>query len=153
MIIRLILAVVGSICMVLGFVGLAVPLMPGFIFFAIGTICLASASPFLARQLAKQPRLGRFLQRIELSRGMALSDRIKIIFWASAEIFVDKNAHRSARIAVLGALAYDRIATTQRPLAGPASLNSKVSESSSILAAAVATSCTSWRNSNNHHCC
>ena len=90
MIIRLILAVVGSICMVLGFVGLAVPLMPGFIFFAIGTICLASASPFLARQLAKQPRLGRFLQRIELSRGMAMSDRIKIIFWASAEIFVDK---------------------------------------------------------------
>ena len=42
-----------------------------------------------------------------------------------------KNAHRSARIAVLGALAYDRIATTQRPFGptGPG-LNSKVSESS-----------------------
>ena len=90
MIIRLILTVVGTLCMVLGFVGLAVPLMPGFIFFAIGTICLASASPFLARQLAKQPRLGRFLERIELSRGMALTDRTKVIFWASAEIFVDK---------------------------------------------------------------
>ena len=52
--------------------------------------CLASASPFLARQLAKQPRLGRFLERIELSRGMALTDRAKFILWASAEIFVDK---------------------------------------------------------------
>lgn len=90
MILRVILAIVGSVCMVLGFIGLAVPLMPGFIFFAIGTVCLATASPFLARQLSKQPRLGLFLERIELSRGMAVTDRIKVIFWASAEIFVDK---------------------------------------------------------------
>ena len=42
-----------------------------------------------------------------------------------------KNARDSRRLAVLGALAYDRIATTQRPFgqAGPG-LNSKVSKSS-----------------------
>lgn len=90
MIFRIILAIIGSICMFLGFIGLVMPFMPGFVFFAIGTICLASASPFLARQLSKQPRLGQFLARIESSRDMAFVDRTKVVLWAAAEIFVDK---------------------------------------------------------------
>ena len=90
MIARISLGVIGSLCMILGFIGLAVPLMPGFIFFAIGTICLASASPFMARQLAKQPRLGRFLSRLETAKDLPLKTRAKVTLWASAEIFVDK---------------------------------------------------------------
>lgn len=90
MIVRISLGIIGSLCMVLGFIGLAVPLMPGFIFFAIGTICLASASPFMARQLAKQPRLGRFLSRLETAKDLPLRTRAKVTLWAAAEIFVDK---------------------------------------------------------------
>ena len=90
MIARISLGVIGSLCMILGFIGLAVPLMPGFIFFAIGTICLASASPFMAQQMAKQPRLARFLSRLERAKNLPLKTRAKVALWASAEIFVDK---------------------------------------------------------------
>ena len=90
MIIRISLGIIGGLCMILGFIGLVVPLMPGFIFFAIGTLCLASASPFIARQLAKQPRLGRFLARLETAKDLPLTTRAKVTLWAAAEIFVDK---------------------------------------------------------------
>ena len=90
MIVRIFLGVTGCLCMALGFIGLAVPLMPGFVFFAIGTMCLASASPFLAHQLAKQPKLGRFLARLESPRELTLQARLKVALWATAEIFVDK---------------------------------------------------------------
>lgn len=90
MIVRIFLGVTGCLCMALGFIGLAVPLMPGFVFFAIGAMCLASASPFLAHQLAKQPKLGRFLARLESSRELTLQARLKVALWATAEIFVDK---------------------------------------------------------------
>ena len=90
MIIRISLGIIGGLCMILGFIGLVVPLMPGFIFFAIGTLCLASASPSIARQLAKQPRLGRFLARLETAKDLPLTTRAKVMLWAAAEIFVDK---------------------------------------------------------------
>jgi hypothetical protein len=51
----------GGVCTVLGFVGLAIPLMPGFVFFAIAVICFSSASPTLHRKLTAVPKIEQFL--------------------------------------------------------------------------------------------
>ena len=65
--------VIGFICIILGVIGLALPFMPGFIFFGIGIICLAGADPRLKKLLVKQPRIERFMQHIDKSSGLALS--------------------------------------------------------------------------------
>jgi hypothetical protein len=66
----------GGVCTVLGFVGLAIPLMPGFVFFAIAVICFSSASPTLHRKLTAVPKIEQFLQSVQDSRHMPLGQRV-----------------------------------------------------------------------------
>ena len=78
--VRVLLIGIGVLCVILGFVGLAVPLMPGFVFFGIAVICLSSASPTLRRKLASYPNVGRFLQELEETRGLELKLRVSAGF-------------------------------------------------------------------------
>ena len=78
--VRVLLIGIGVLCVILGFIGLAVPLMPGFVFFGIAVICLSSASPTLRRKLASYPKVGRFLQELEETRGLELKLRVSAAF-------------------------------------------------------------------------
>ena len=73
---KTLLLAIGGVCTVLGFVGLAIPLMPGFVFFAIAALCFSSASPTLHRKLSQVPQIEQFLQSVEDSRHMPLRQRI-----------------------------------------------------------------------------
>ena len=76
MFLRIVLGIIGSICMLLGLIGLALPLMPGFVFFGIGILCLAGA----------EPRLGRFMSNF--------IQRCKVALAASVEVFVDRRSQK-----------------------------------------------------------
>ena len=78
--VRVLLIGIGVLCVILGFIGLAVPLMPGFVFFGIAVICLSSASPTLRRKLASYPKVGCFLQELEDTRGLKLKLRVSAAF-------------------------------------------------------------------------
>lgn len=82
--------IIGFIFMILGFIGLALPFMPGFIFIGIGIICLAGADPRLKKLLGKHPRIERFMRHIDKSSDLAFTRRCKIALAASAEVFVGR---------------------------------------------------------------
>jgi uncharacterized membrane protein YbaN (DUF454 family) len=94
MFLRIVLGIISSICMLLGLIGLALPLMPGFVFFGIGILCLAGAEPRLGRFMSKQPRFGLFMQRIENSSGSDFIQRCKVALAASAEVFVGRRSQK-----------------------------------------------------------
>ncbi len=74
---KTLLLLAGGICTVLGFVGLAIPFMPGFVFFAIAVLCFSSASPTLHRKLMAVPQVNRFLSGVQESRHLPLNQRLR----------------------------------------------------------------------------
>lgn len=73
---KILLTGIGGVCVVLGFIGLVIPFMPGFVFFAIAVVCLSSASPALHRKLSTYPQVRRFLQELEQTRGSGIVHRL-----------------------------------------------------------------------------
>jgi uncharacterized membrane protein YbaN (DUF454 family) len=73
---KTLLLVTGGVCTGLGFVGLAIPLMPGFVFFALAALCFSSASPTLHRKLSKVPHIDQFLRSVEENRHKPLGEQI-----------------------------------------------------------------------------
>ena len=78
-------ALFGTLFLVLGFLGLLLPFLPGFLFFLIAAACFASLSPALNRSLHGQPRVSRFLRRLEAGEQLDPLSHIKLTFWAGLE--------------------------------------------------------------------
>ncbi len=78
-------ALLGTLFLALGFVGLLLPFLPGFLFFLLAAACFASLSPTLNRRLHGQPRVSRFLRRLEAGEQLDPLSRIKLTFWAGLE--------------------------------------------------------------------
>ena len=91
---RFLLTAVGGICVILGFVGLLVPLMPGFFFFALAVICLSSASPRLHKKMLSYPSVGTFLHEIEAARHLELRARIVKTLGSAAQLLAGTNRER-----------------------------------------------------------
>jgi len=80
----------GIVFICLGFLGLLLPFMPGFLFMLGAAACFASLSPRLRRRLHRQPRISRFLTRLESSTHLSVLPRIKLAFWAGLEALTQK---------------------------------------------------------------
>lgn len=91
---RFLLTAVGGICVMLGFIGLLVPLMPGFFFFALAVICLSSASPRLHKKMLSYPGVGTFLREIEAARHLELRARIVATLGSAAQLLGGTNRER-----------------------------------------------------------
>ena len=91
---RFLLTAVGGLCVILGFIGLVVPLMPGFVFFAIAVICLSSASPGLHKKMLAYPGVGTFLQDLEATRHLGLRARIVAALRSAARLLGGTNRER-----------------------------------------------------------
>lgn len=87
---KALLFVVAALCTVLGFIGLAIPLMPGFVFFAIAVLCLSSASPTLHKRLSSYPKVGQFLDSVEAQRHLPMRQRIHQGFFQAARLLTGK---------------------------------------------------------------
>ena len=77
--------VVGTICLMIGALGLIIPLIPGFLFLLIAAAMFAQLSPRVRHRLARNPRLARFFERIESSHHLNWVDQLKLTFLASIE--------------------------------------------------------------------
>tara|TARA_B100001248_G_scaffold217622_1_gene172785 strand:+ start:86 stop:376 length:291 start_codon:yes stop_codon:yes gene_type:complete len=91
---RFLLIVIGGICIILGFIGLAVPLMPGFIFFGLAIICLSSGSSRLHKKMLAYPGVGAFLNELESSRGLGIKARIVAGLRSAAQLLGGSHRER-----------------------------------------------------------
>jgi uncharacterized membrane protein YbaN (DUF454 family) len=75
---KLIAAGVIVVCLLLGFAGLILPLIPGLLFLAIAAIVAAKLSPRFAETLRQNETLRGYLDRTEGIENLALGDKIKV---------------------------------------------------------------------------
>jgi uncharacterized membrane protein YbaN (DUF454 family) len=86
----ILLSLVALSLLVLGLIGLVIPVIPG-VFLLIGAACCASAaSPAVRERLHRNPTMRRAHLRWRASEGLALSDRLKLVFWLGADAMVDR---------------------------------------------------------------
>ncbi|XOV81936.1 MAG: DUF454 family protein [bacterium] len=90
----LFLSMLGCASLVLGLVGLILPIVPGFLFILIALACFASLSPQMKRTLQRHPRLARFFDRLESGTHLHWLPRMKLAFWAGLEAVNPKPRHR-----------------------------------------------------------
>jgi uncharacterized membrane protein YbaN (DUF454 family) len=75
---KLIAAGVIVVCLLLGFAGLILPLIPGLLFLAIAAVVAAKLSPRFAETLRQNETLRGYLDRTEGFAALALDQKIKL---------------------------------------------------------------------------
>ncbi len=74
----------GLIASALGFVGLVLPFMPGFLFFAVAAVCFLGASESLRRRMRSNRRFRPYFERYEgAHEGLTEFERMKLAGWLS----------------------------------------------------------------------
>ena len=85
MIKRAALTLLGSALVLLGLIGLVVPILPGFLFLALAAVCFSALSPGFQRRLDRHPAWRGWRLRWRQSRGLPLLRRFQLGFWMTAE--------------------------------------------------------------------
>lgn len=85
MIKRALLMLLGSTFVLLGLVGLVIPILPGFVFLALAAVCFSALSPRFQRRLDRHPAWRGWRLRWRQSRGLPLLRRLQLGFWMTAE--------------------------------------------------------------------
>lgn len=75
---KLIAAGVIVVCLLLGFAGLILPLIPGLLFLGIAAIVAAKVSPRFAEMVRQNDTLRGYLDRTEGFAGLPLDQKIKL---------------------------------------------------------------------------
>jgi uncharacterized membrane protein YbaN (DUF454 family) len=75
----------GVCLLLLGLVGLVVPILPGVLFLVPAAICFSAISPRLQRRLERHPTWRGWRRHWHSSRGLPLFHRIRLAFWLTAE--------------------------------------------------------------------
>lgn len=81
----ILLSMTTIVLLILGLVGLLVPVLPGVLLLLGAAFCASAVSPVVRRRLHRNPVLRRFHHRWQVSQGLALCDRLKLMFWLSAD--------------------------------------------------------------------
>ena len=86
---RLLLYVLAAGLLVLGLVGLVIPVIPGILFLLLAAVCLSSASPRLAEKFQRNRHWRRYQRHWRHSEGMSLFQRVRLAFWWTARALID----------------------------------------------------------------
>lgn len=81
--IALSLAAVGLL--ILGLIGLVIPVLPGVLLLFAAAFCASAASPAIRERLQRNPGMRRAHRHWLASRGLALPQRLKLAFWLGAD--------------------------------------------------------------------
>jgi uncharacterized membrane protein YbaN (DUF454 family) len=85
MIKRAILMCLGAFLLVLGLIGLVIPILPGVLFLVLAAVCFSATSPKFQARLERHPAWRGWRLRWRESRGLPLIRRIQLAFWLTAE--------------------------------------------------------------------
>jgi uncharacterized membrane protein YbaN (DUF454 family) len=81
---RLLLITTGIVLVLLGLVGLVVPVLPGVLFLALAAVCFSAGSPRIRSHLDGHPGWQRFHTSWQRGRSLSLLERTRLAFWLSA---------------------------------------------------------------------
>lgn len=85
MIKRAALLLAGSALVVLGLIGLVIPILPGILFLALAAICFSALSPGFERQLERHPAWRGWRLRWRESHGLPFFRRLQLAFWLTVQ--------------------------------------------------------------------
>ncbi len=82
---KLIGIAIGGSLLLLGLIGLIIPVLPGVLFILLAALVFAAVSPRLRRRLSRNPRFRRLFKRMDHSDNLPFGARCKLAFWATLE--------------------------------------------------------------------
>ena len=82
---RALYATLGSLCLILALVGFVIPVLPGFLFLILAVVCFSAVSSRFARAVDSHPAASRLRRRWNRGANLPLFERIKLMFWLSAD--------------------------------------------------------------------
>ena len=85
MIRTILLSGLGLVLVVLGLIGLLVPVLPGLLFLGAAVVCFSATSPRLQSRLDRHPAWRGFRRRWREGRGLPALRRLQLGFWITAE--------------------------------------------------------------------
>lgn len=86
---RFLLYVLAAGFLVLGLIGLVIPVLPGVLFLLLAAVCVSGASPRIARKFQSNRHWRRYQRHWQHSEGMSLFQRSRLALWLSARALVD----------------------------------------------------------------
>ena len=85
MIKRILLFAVAAGFLVLGLVGLLIPVLPGFVFLVMAALCLSAASPGIRRTLRLEAVHARWRRSWDAGEKLPFLQRGQLAFWLSLD--------------------------------------------------------------------
>lgn len=76
-------------CVVLGAVGLLLPIVPGLLFLAVGAVIAARQFPSLDARLRTHPTLGTHLRVADRLRYVGFGEKVRVAGWLCARMLLD----------------------------------------------------------------
>ncbi|MFT4862263.1 MAG: uncharacterized membrane protein YbaN (DUF454 family) [Pseudohongiellaceae bacterium] len=95
---RAALVAVISVCVVLGVIGLILPIIPGLLFLALAVMLASKLSNRIARWANKVPLFRRWSKPGYAVDDLSTAQRLKLAFWFSARYTVDSLSTISRRL-------------------------------------------------------
>ncbi|HET8699952.1 MAG TPA: DUF454 family protein, partial [Gammaproteobacteria bacterium] len=86
---KLLACVVIVACLVLGGIGLIVPIIPGLLFLVIAAAVAAKLSPEFNRTLRRHPTLAGYLDKTDALTGLPLGKKIQVVLLLGVKMLVD----------------------------------------------------------------
>jgi uncharacterized membrane protein YbaN (DUF454 family) len=86
---KLIACVVIVACLVLGGIGLIVPIIPGLLFVVIAAALAARLSPEFNRTLRRHATLAGYLDKLDALTGLPLGKKIQVVLLLGVKMLVD----------------------------------------------------------------
>jgi uncharacterized membrane protein YbaN (DUF454 family) len=86
---RLLFWLAVAACLILGVVGLILPIIPGLLFLAIAALMLAPHIPALNDWLRRSPLMSRYVEDVEGLRSLQTGDQLKLGALLSLRMFID----------------------------------------------------------------
>jgi uncharacterized membrane protein YbaN (DUF454 family) len=86
---RLLFWLAVAACLILGVIGLVLPIIPGLLFLAIAAVMLAPHIPALNDWLRRSPLMSRYIQEIDGMRALPIGDQLKLGALLSLRIGID----------------------------------------------------------------
>jgi uncharacterized membrane protein YbaN (DUF454 family) len=85
MVARLLFMLLGTLCLIVGILGIFLPLLPATPFLLLASACYVRGSPTLHRWLMSHRYLGAYITAIKERRGMPLQAKVLtiVVLWAS----------------------------------------------------------------------
>ena len=94
--------VIITVCLVLGIIGLILPVIPGLLFLALAVIFASKLSRRVAKWANQSPLYQRWSKHQKSVDALSISQRLKLAFWVGAKYTVESLSTLTNRLGAIG---------------------------------------------------